>query len=229
MKKILIIPAYNEEDNIINVVTNLNKWHPDYDYIVVNDGSTDNTRRLLIENNVEFINLPINLGFSGAVQTGYRYAYENDYDVAIQFDGDGQHLPEFIDTLVDEVLTGTDIAIGSRFIDSKKDWSMRMIGSRLISICTFLVTGRKLSDPTSGMRAVGKKVMKVFSENLDFIAEPDTNVYLLKNKYNLKEVSVDMKDREAGESHFSNPINSVSYMIKILISILFVQSMRSED
>ena len=229
MKKIILIPAYNEEKNIVDVIDGITLTQPDYDYVVINDGSTDATEELLQKHQINHISLPLNLGFSGAIQTGYRYAYENGYDVAVQLDGDGQHLPEYIPTLVGAIEDGADLAIGSRYIDKKKPWTMRMFGSRLIGFCIWLVTGRRLTDPTSGMRAVGRQVMEVFSWNLDFIAEPDTNVYLIKNHYKVKEVSVSMEERKGGKSHFSNPLNALRYMSQIIVSILFVQSMRGND
>jgi len=228
MRKIVIIPAYNEQDNILNLIRNLRKYCPDYDYIIINDCSTDNTKEICKINNLKHINLSVNLGFSGAVQTGYKYAYENMYDLAIQIDGDGQHMPEYINTLEHEIKSGSDIVVGSRYLENKKPWHLRMIGSRLIVLCIFIATGKILSDPTSGMRAVGRKVMKEFSTNLDFIAEPDTNAYLLKNGFLFKEVQVEMLDRVHGVSHFRHPLNSIVYMLKIISSILFVQSLRGK-
>ena len=140
MKTLIIIPAYNEEKNIERVVNMLITNYPQYDYVVVNDCSKDNTRLVCEQNNYNYIDLPINLGLAGAVQAGYKYAHMHNYDVAIQYDGDGQHRPEYIASLVQAIQEGADIAIGSRFVNEKKPWTLRMLGSRMISFFTKLIT-----------------------------------------------------------------------------------------
>ena len=140
MKTLVIIPAYNEEESILRVVRNLENADIDCDYIVINDCSKDSTGKILDDNNINHVDLPVNLGLTGAVQTGYKYAYYNNYDAAIQFDGDGQHLPEYIPSLVKEIENGYDIVIGSRFVDEKKHFSMRMLGSRIITAMIKLTT-----------------------------------------------------------------------------------------
>ena len=141
MKVLVIIPAYKEEKSIERVVDNLVVNYPEYDYVVINDGSRDNTAAICRRRGYRFINLPVNLGLAGAFQTGMKYAYEHDYDYAIQFDADGQHRPEFIRPIVDKMEEGYDIVIGSRFVEEKKPCSLRMLGSFMISLAIRLTTG----------------------------------------------------------------------------------------
>lgn len=153
MKLLIVIPAYNERENIERVVDNLKANCPQCDYIVVNDGSKDNTRSVCREKGYNLIDLPVNLGLAGAFQTGLRYAKIKDYDAVLQFDADGQHLPQYIQAMVECMETyNSDIVIGSRFVNVKKPKSLRMVGSYLISRAMKLTTGKKISDPTSGMR-----------------------------------------------------------------------------
>ena len=149
-KVLLVIPAYNEEKNIEKVVDRLQSEFQELDYIVVNDGSRDRTAAICREKGYHLLDLPVNLGLAGCFQAGMRYAYEKGYSYAIQFDGDGQHRPEYIAAMKERMDEGYDIVIGSRFVEEKKDWSIRMIGSRLIGAAIFVTTGTRLTDPTSG-------------------------------------------------------------------------------
>lgn len=218
-KKILVvIPAFNEEKNLPGVLQELNQY--DFDVLVINDCSTDHTEDVLKE--VNHLQLPVNVGLAGVTQIGFKYAYENNYESAVVIDGDGQHDPEFISSLVEELDNGYDYIIGSRFVSEKKPFTMRMIGSRILSFCIYLKTGKKINDPTSGMRVLRKRVLKEFSENMNFIAEPDAVTYILKRDYKVKEVQVKMKDRTEGVSYFHNPLKSVKYMYDTIISIIFL-------
>lgn len=225
MKCLVIIPAYNEEDNIVRVIENLKENYSAYDYIVINDGSSDNTAGLCRKMGYELVDLPVNLGLAGAFQTGLKYAYRKGYDYAIQFDADGQHRPEFIGSMLNKIQEGYDIVIGSRFVTEKKPHSMRMLGSNLISLATRLTTGRKVKDPTSGMRMFNKKMIAEFALNLNYGPEPDTISYLLKQGATIAEVQVEMDERIAGESYL-NLSRSVMYMLRMLLSILFIQNFR---
>ncbi|MEH2960289.1 glycosyltransferase family 2 protein [Candidatus Merdisoma sp. JLR.KK006] len=225
MKCLVIIPAYNEEDNIVRVIEKLKENYSAYDYIVINDGSSDNTAGLCRKMGYELVDLPVNLGLAGAFQTGLKYAYRKGYDYAIQFDADGQHRPEFIGSMLDKIQEGYDIVIGSRFVTEKKPHSMRMLGSNLISLATRLTTGRKVKDPTSGMRMFNKKMIAEFALNLNYGPEPDTISYLLKQGATIAEVQVEMDERIAGESYL-NLSRSVMYMLRMLLSILFIQNFR---
>lgn len=221
-----MIPAYNEELNIERVVNNLTDNFPQYDYVVINDGSKDDTAKICRQNGFHLIDLPINLGLSGAVQAGMRYAWQNGYDAAIQIDGDGQHRPEYIEQLAKELEKGeAQIVIGSRFVTEKKPRSLRMLGSNVISGLIRLSTGFRLNDPTSGMRLFNRDVVKEFALNINYGPEPDTISYLIKRGVKVKEVQVKMDERIAGESYL-NLSKSMKYMILMSFSILFIQGFR---
>ena len=225
LKVLVIIPAYNEESNIKKVVNDIQTNAVDVDYVVVNDGSKDDTLDILKRNHYNYIDSICNLGLFGAVQTGFRYSLESDYDCAIQFDGDGQHLAKYIPLLVDEISKGNDIVIGSRFVNEKKPISARMLGSRLISTSIKIVTGKSIKDPTSGFRAYNKSCIKEYALGMNNPPEPDTLVYMLKKGKKIKEVQVQMKDRESGESYL-NLTNTIKYMSRMLISIFLIQPFR---
>ena len=225
MRCLVIVPAYNEEANIVRVIENLKENYASYDYVVINDGSSDNTAGLCRKKGYELVDLPVNLGLAGAFQTGLKYAYRKGYDYAIQFDADGQHRPEYIASMLDKIQEGYDIVIGSRFVTEKKPHSLRMLGSNLISPATRLTTGRKVKDPTSGMRMFNKKMIAEFALNLNYGPEPDTISYLLKQGATIAEVQVEMDERIAGESYL-NLSRSVMYMMRMLLSILFIQNFR---
>ena len=226
MKILIMIPAYNEELNIERVVNNLIENYPQYDYVVINDGSKDDTAKICKEKGFHLIDLPINLGLSGAVQAGMRYAWQNGYDAAIQIDGDGQHRPEFIGKLAEELdKDNAQIVIGSRFVTQKKPHSLRMLGSNVISAFIKLSTGFRLNDPTSGMRMFNRDIIKEFALNINYGPEPDTISYLIKKGVRVKEVQVQMDERVAGESYL-NITRSMKYMILMSFSILFIQGFR---
>lgn len=221
MKTLIIIPAFNEALNIENLIKKIQLLP--YDYLIINDCSTDNTSKILDERQLNHLDLPINMGLAGVTQMGFRYAVEHGYDSSIIIDGDGQHPPVYIEKLIDELHKGYDYVVGSRYLSEKKPWTSRMIGSRFICLAIQLTTGRKVTDPTSGMRALGKNVLESFAENMNFIAEPDALAYLLRNDYQVGEIQVSMDEREAGESYFSNPLLSIKFMTNVLLSILMIQ------
>ena len=221
MKTLIIIPAYNEQDNIDLLVKDVTSYG--YDYLIINDCSKDNTAEILDKQNYNHLDLPINVGLAGVTQIGFKYACDNDYDCVVNIDGDGQHQPSYVHALIEEVEKGYDYVVGSRFVDKKKPVTLRMLGSRLICLAIRLKTGKKVTDPTSGMRALGRKTIEKFSKSMNFYAEPDALSYLLKKGYKVKEVQVEMKERESGVSYFSNPFKSIYFMIAILLAILFAQ------
>ena len=228
MKVLLIIPAYNEALNIEKTIKDLNK-NCNYDYIIINDCSNDNTKEVCEKNNFNIISLPINYGLTSGIQAGMKYAYKNNYDIAIQFDGDGQHQAKYLKELVKEIESeNCDIAIGSRFVNKKKPKSMRMLGSNLISIAIKITTGKTIKDPTSGMRAYNKKAIYEFNRNASLTPEPDTLVYMLKKKMKISEVQVEMKNREFGESYLK-PLKSAKYMINMFFSIIFIRSITRKN
>lgn len=225
MKCLVIIPAYNEEENIVRVVENLKNNYPMYDYVIINDGSADSTAKICRKYGYELVDLPVNLGLAGAFQTGLKYAYRKGYDYAIQFDADGQHRPEFIAPMLDKIQEGYDIVIASRFVTEKKPHSLRMLGSNLISAAMKLTTGHRVKDPTSGMRLFNKKMIAEFALNMNYGPEPDTISYLLKQGATIAEVQAKMDERIAGESYL-NMTKSMMYMLRMLLSILFIQNFR---
>lgn len=227
MKNVLIIiPAYNEAENIERVVNNLIENYSQYDYVVVNDGSKDDTAKICRDNGFELLDLSNNLGLTGAVQAGMRYAYQNGYDAALQFDGDGQHRPEFIKDMVDVMEhEGVNVVIGSRFVTEKKPHTLRMVGNNLISLLIKLSTGQKINDTTSGMRLYSKEVIEEFSRNINYAPEPDTISYLIKSGMKVKEIQVVMDERVAGESYLTLA-RSMKYMLLQCFSIIFIQAFR---
>ena len=225
LKTLIIIPAYNEALNIKNTIEDIKENAPDVDYIVVNDGSKDDTLEKLNLYNYNYINGFQNQGLFGAVQTGFKWALYNDYDVAIQFDGDGQHSALYIKDLVKAIEEGNNISIGSRFVNEKKPLTPRMLGSRLITFAIKLMTGKRINDPTSGFRAYDRSCIELYANDMNNPPEPDTLVCMLKNGKKIKEVQVTMSEREYAESYL-NPINSIKYMVTQLISIFLIQSFR---
>ena len=222
MRTLVIIPAFNEEKNIKQLIEDVDAFG--YEYLILNDCSTDHTEEILRQNNYNYLSLPVNAGIAGVTWYGFKYAYENGYDCAICVDGDGQHQPKYIKTLIDEIEKGSDYVVGSRFIEKAKPHSMRMLGSRIICFFIKTKTGKTVYDPTSGMRALGKKVLEDFSKDMNFYAEPDALCYLLSKGYNVKEVQVEMNERLMGESYFTNnPLKSIRYMISVLISIILIR------
>lgn len=225
---LIIIPAYNEEENIENTVNLIRNKYSQYDYVVVNDGSRDKTSKICKENGYELLDLPVNLGLAGAFQAGMKYAHEKEYSYAIQFDADGQHRPEFLESMLEKMKEGYDIVIGSRFVDEKKDKSLRMLGSRMITVAIQLTSKVRVADPTSGMRMFSKTMIEEFANNLNYGPEPDTISYLIKNGAKVSEVKVTMDERQFGESYL-NMVNSIKYMVKMLVSIVVVQNFRKRN
>ncbi|MEK4360317.1 glycosyltransferase family 2 protein [Paenibacillus sp. FSL M7-1455] len=222
MKILVIIPAYNEEENLGLLLESIKNY--DYvDVLVINDCSTDKTVDVCKRHSVKFIDLPNNLGIGGAVQTGYQYAEMNDYDIAIQVDGDGQHKPEFIPHLIKPIIEQrADMVIGSRYLNKEgfQSSKIRRVGIRHFSRLIKILLKRKVTDPTSGFRACNKSVICFFSKNYpaDY-PEPETIVTLLRNKLNVVEIPVVMNSREYGTSSISK-FKSIYYMVKVSLAIL---------
>ena len=230
LRVLVIIPCYNEGKNIKRVVGNINRFIEDnsspefrLDYIIINDCSTDDTPDICALNDFSYINLPVNLGIGGAVQTGYRYAFENDYDIAIQHDGDGQHDPAyFADVIAPIASDQADVVIGSRFIEKQgfQSTGLRRFGIAFISAIIRLCTGVKISDVTSGYRAANRKCIELFAEQYaqDY-PEPESIVEALRNGARILEIPVIMHERKEGKSSI-NALKSIHYMIKVSLSIL---------
>lgn len=226
MRTLVIVPAYNEQESIVSTIEELLREAPDFDYLIVNDGSSDRTRTICVECGYNMLDLPCNIGLTGGFQAGMKYAFRHGYDAAIQFDADGQHRPEYIGSMAKAMVEcDADIVIGSRFISEKKSHSPRMIGSRLICGMVRLTTGKVLTDPTSGMRLFNRKMIEVFASKDDFGPEPDSIAYLMHHGAKVVEVQVEMRERQAGESYL-NFARSIEYMLRTCVSILFVQWFR---
>lgn len=233
MKKILlIIPAYNEEENILKVCNEIEEYNKNneqkLDYVVINDCSTDNTLKVLRDNKLNHINLIHNLGIGGAVQTGYKYAYKNGYDIAVQFDGDGQHDVNYVQKICNPIINHkANMVIGSRYLNKKESefqsTFMRRFGSNIISVFIKVLCGKKITDPTSGFRASDKDVIKEFAHNYPTeYPEPESEVSLLVNGFTILELPVSMKARVGGVSSIRLG-KTVDYMIKVVLAI-FIDS-----
>lgn len=228
-KVLLIIPAYNEEENILKVYNDIKDYNKKnktkYDVIVINDGSRDLTSKICHDNNIPIIDLVRNLGIGGAVQTGYKYAKENGYDIAIQYDGDGQHDVSYVKDMIKPIIDNeADMVIGSRFVEKNNDGfkssSARRMGIKLISFFLKLKTKVKIYDTTSGFRAINANLIDRFSliYPLEY-PEPISTVDILCHKFRVKEVSVKMKERTGGVSSIHSWKN-VYYMVNVLLTII---------
>jgi len=234
MKTLIIIPAYNEEKAILNTVDSIieyNKKNKEkFDFVVINDGSRDRTEEILVNNNINHIKLIQNLGIGGAVQTGYKYALNNDYDIAIQFDGDGQHDINYVKDIIEPIKNKkANMVIGSRFVDTKKEGFKssvsRRMGIKLISFFIKLFTRKKVYDTTSGFRAVDREIIQLFSNNYPTeYPEPVSEVTILKRKLKIIEVPVLMHERQGGKSSI-HAWKNVYYMINVTIA-MFIESIK---
>lgn len=228
MRKLIIIPAFNESACIENTVRDIMENAPDFDYVIINDCSTDNTQEICEKNGFNLVNLPINLGIGGAVQTGYMYAEEYGYDVAVQVDGDGQHDAQFLRTMANYLEEhNVDMVIGSRFIEKEGFQSsfMRRMGINYFTCLIKLFTGKTITDPTSGLRMAGRNVIRLFANSYpkDY-PEPESTVAALKRKYVIEEIPVVMRERQGGDSSITLK-RSVYYMIKVTLAI-FMEALR---
>ena len=223
MKKICIIPAFNESESILKTVQNIRESAPDFDVIVINDSSKDNTLDICREHNIPVLDLPINLGIGGAVQTGYLYALKNDYDIAVQMDGDGQHDARFL-SMMEKTLEDkhADMVIGSRCINKEgfQTSGIRRVGIGIFRFLTRYLFGKEITDATSGMRMSNRRTIELFVKDYprDY-PEPETVCRLLRKHYKVLEVPVMMRERENGVSSISMK-KSVYYMVKVTLAIL---------
>lgn len=222
-KPLIIIPAYNEVENIENLVDNIINNYSQYDYIIINDGSKDSTAQICRERGYNFCDLPINLGIGGAVQTGYKYAESNGYSIAVQIDGDGQHDVSQLQKVIEPIENGdADIVIGSRFVEKEGFQSSvaRRMGIRFLSNLIWLCTGKRILDVTSGYRAVNSRFIHLYAENYpNDYPEPEALVVAVLNKGQIIEVPVVMNERQAGTSSIRAG-KSIYYMIKVTLAII---------
>lgn len=223
MKKLIIIPAFNEEANIEKTVESILRDSAGFDYVIINDCSTDHTKQICEERGYNIVNLPINLGIGGAVQTGYKYAVRNEYDMAVQVDGDGQHDPKFLEEMAEYLeKNDLDMVIGSRFIEKQgfQSSGLRRVGIRFFTWLIKVLTGTTITDPTSGLRMIGRNVLEIFAADYpkDY-PEPESVVAILRRKMKVREIPVIMHEREGGVSSISMK-KSVYYMVKVTLAIL---------
>lgn len=225
---LIIIPAYNEAENIELVVDNLTYNYQCYDYIVINDGSSDNTLDICKQNGYNYLDLPMNLGLAGAIRSGFRYAYSLGYKYVVQIDGDNQHDPCYISNMLDYMQEhNDDIVIGSRFVNKRKSRSIRMFGSNLIEVSMWITTGKRIKDVTSGMRLYNARMIEAFGYRANFGPEPDTIAFLINCGARIDEIQVEMRDRVNGVSYLSFT-KSIKYMIHMLYGILVFQWLRKK-
>jgi glycosyltransferase involved in cell wall biosynthesis len=227
MSIMAIVPAYNEEKSIFRVVSTIRNTHPEVDVVVVNDGSRDNTSYEARRAGAHVIDLPCNLGIGGAVQTGYIYGMKAGYDVVVQIDGDGQHNPTDLGRLLDIISRDeADMVIGSRFIEDThyNPGILRGIGIRFFSRIVSMLIGLRVSDTTSGYRAVNRRIIEAFAKYYpsDY-PEVETIVYISKKGFRIREIPVHMSERKEGKSSIT-PIKSIYYMLKVTLSLLLQPS-----
>ena len=226
MRLLIVIPAYNEAENIESVVEEIRRVTPQYDFVVVNDGSRDSTASICRRIGAPLLDLPTNLGLTGAFQTGMRYGFEKDYDAVIQIDADGQHDPKYIPRMLEKMeRDGADLVIASRFVEEKRKLTMRTFGNSILDAAIRITTGKKIADSTSGMRMYGKRLLEIMATDLNSTPEPDTVAYLLMCGARVEECQVTMRERTAGESYLS-PWRSITYMAHMGSSICLIQRMR---
>lgn len=226
MRILAVIPAYNEEDCIENTVNALTSACPEVDYLVVNDGSRDRTEEICRERGINHVCLPINTGLASGFKTGMKYAARRGYDAVVQFDADGQHLPEYIPSMAKTMeQEGAGIVIASRTLAGCPPTGARGAGSKLISLLIKLTTGVTITDPTSGMRMYDRKMIELFSGSFDLSPEPDTVAMLARKGVKIVETPATMQERQGGESYLDLP-NVVRYMLRTCMSILMFQWFR---
>lgn len=232
-KTLIIVPAFNEEESIAGTLTKLSELKrqiPSLEVCVVNDGSEDQTADIVKRFNVVLVNLPNNLGIGGAVQTGYKYAYHNGYEIAVQFDADGQHNAKDLVQLLEPLVMGeADMVVGSRFVKktSYKGSIARRIGIYYFYSILKLLTNERFTDPTSGYRAKNRKVIELFAQSYpkDY-PEPEVLIQLHKKGLKIKEITANMQERQGGVSSIT-PIKTIYYMSKVTLAI-FMQKIIKE-
>lgn len=226
MRVLAIIPAYNEQDCIADTVRTLVAACPEVDYLVVNDGSADATAQILADEGFRHVNLPVNTGLASGFQAGMKYAFRHGYDAAVQFDADGQHVPEYIPAMARALQErDADIVIASRFLEAEKGTSARMMGSRLITALIRATTGTTITDPTSGMRMYNRRMIEWYAKGFDLAPEPDVVALVCRRGGTVVEVPAKMRERQGGESYL-NVWSSIRYMARTCLSILMFQWFR---
>jgi len=221
-RRIAIVPAYNEERAIGRVVAELREFDPGLDVVVVSDGSVDGTAAAAAAAGAIVVRLPFNLGIGGAVQTGFRYAWEHGYDLAVRCDGDGQHVPAELPKVIKPVLDGeADIAVGSRFAGGEgyRSSASRRIGIRVLALVVSTIARQRVTDTTSGFQALNRRALELFAADYPHdYPEVEGMVMTIKHRLRLREVPVQMREREHGRSSIT-ALRSVYYMAKVLVAL----------
>jgi len=221
-RRIAIVPAYNEEGAIGGVIDELRAFDPGLDVVVVADGSVDRTAEVAAAHGAHVVRLPFNLGIGGAVQTGFRYASENGYDVAVRLDGDGQHDPTELPKVLGPVLAGdADIVVGSRFVgdETYKPSLSRKLGIRLLAFVVSSIARQRVTDTTSGFQALNRKALALFAADYPHdYPEVEGMVMTIRHRLRLQEVPVRMREREHGRSSIT-ALRSIYYMAKVLLAL----------
>jgi glycosyltransferase involved in cell wall biosynthesis len=222
LKRLAIVPAYNEEASVARVIDEIRAFDPGFDIVVVDDGSVDRTAAVAAARDVHVVRLPFNLGIGGAMQTGYRFALEHGYDLAVQIDGDGQHDPRELPKILQPVLDGAaDLVVGSRFGSDAafRSSPVRRIGIRLFARVVSAVVRQRVTDTTSGFRAVNRRGILLFAADYPHdYPEVEATVMCVKHKLRLNEVPVRMRERSGGRSSIT-AFRSIYYMTKVLLAI----------
>jgi glycosyltransferase involved in cell wall biosynthesis len=223
MRKLAIIPAYNEQGSIAQVVSDVRRAAPDFDVLVVDDGSTDHTAARAEETGAAVMQHPFNLGIGGTVQSGYKYAVRHDYDVAVQVDGDGQHDPAYLGAMLARLTSeGVDLVSGSRFLESAgyKVPLRRRTGIAFFALVLSRIVGQRITDPTSGFRMAGRRTIKLFAGTYP-VDYPEVEAILMMHTHDLqmREVPVRMRERASGHSSITNTL-SAYYMVKVLLAVV---------
>ena len=223
MRRIAVVPAFNEQQNVGRVIEEIRAFDPGLDIVVVDDGSVDSTAAVARQHGAVVLRLPFNLGIGGAVQTGFRYAFEHGYELAVRVDGDGQHDPAQLDRVIAPVLAGeADIAVGSRFVEEAQGYRSsrsRRVGIRLLALVVSRIVGRRVTDTTSGFQALNRRGIALFARDYPHdYPEVEATVMVSKHRLHSVEVPVSMRERSSGRSSIT-AIRSVYYMIKVLLAI----------
>lgn len=227
MKILAVIPAFNEEECLLNTVSALRAACPEVDYLVVNDGSADNTWNIVRQNGLNGVNLPINTGLTSAFKTGMKYAYRNGYDAVVQYDADGQHLPRYIQIMAQKMQSSNaNIVVASRFLDGTvKPSGARGAGSKLITFLIKATTGVTITDPTSGMRMYNRAMIEMFAKGFDCTPEPDMLALVARKYGGVIEIQAQMQERQGGESYLKLG-NVIKYMSRTCLSILLARVLK---
>ena len=229
-RRVAIVPAYNEEQNIGRVVSELRAFDGGLDVVVVSDGSIDGTAAAAEAAGARVLRLPFNRGIGGAVQTGFKYAWEHGYELAVRCDGDGQHVPSELPKVIAPVVAGrADIAVGSRFAggDGYRSSATRRVGIRLLAAIVSAIARQRVTDTTSGFQALNRRALELFAADYPHdYPEVEGMVMTIKHRLRLVEVPVEMREREHGRSSITT-LRSVYYMAKVLVA-LFVGLFRRD-